>query len=504
MKLRYFIVIFFMIAVCIGDLEVSIAADVAAAKANVDWSKVTGISKTQLTLQVVVNPPLRRGSPIHDNAWKALQDLHSDFVRYAFWFPYPKLGVAELEAPSSTQTHWDFSLMDPLMEDFFKANAGHSTVMTVSTIPQWMFRTTDRVAYAADPDETVWNYEQGSEVRDASFKEVADYYARVAGWYTAGGFTDELGQRHESPYHYKIEYWEVLNEPEYEHAIDAATYTRLYDETANAVRVVTPEIKFVGMSLAEPSKNPQFFEYFLNHANHKAGVPLDMISYHFYAVPKPDESPEVQQHTFFDRADNFLDIVRYIESIRNRLSPETRTDINETGCISAEDLSQGESGHVVHPIPNSYWNLCGATYAYLFAGLASQGIDVLGASQLLGYPTQFPSVSLLDWKTGKPNARYWVLLMLHDNFNPGDRLMDTRIDLASVFAQGFITADGKHKILLINKRDRNVEVSLPGTTGGLEVHVDQVTGFNPPASALVKADRVDLRGLSVMVVTMPQ
>ena len=60
-------------------------------------------------------------------------------------------------------------------------------------------------------------------------------------------------------------------------------------------------------------------------------------------------------------------------------------------------------------------------FAYLYAGLAEQGIDVLGASQLVGYPTQFPSVTLLDWNTGLPNARYRILELLHNNFGPGDR-----------------------------------------------------------------------------------
>ena len=32
-----------------------------------------------------------------------------------------------------------------------------------------------------------------------------------------------------------------------------------------------------------------------------------MISYHFYAVPAADETPEIQQHTSFDQADRFLD-----------------------------------------------------------------------------------------------------------------------------------------------------------------------------------------------------
>ena len=94
----------------------------------------------------------------------------------------------------------------------------------------------------------------------------------------------------------------------------------------------------MGMSLAEPHKNPQFFEYFLNPGNHAPGIPLDIISYHFYAVPEADEPSEAMPFTFFAKADGFLNLVRSIDSIRQRLSPGTKTDINETGCILASDI----------------------------------------------------------------------------------------------------------------------------------------------------------------------
>ena len=116
--------------------------------------------------------------------------------------------------------------------------------------------------------------------------------------------------------------------------------------------------------------------------------------------------------------------MRYIESIRRRLSPETKTTIDELGVISADDTAQDQPGHVAKPIENSYWNLAGAMYAYIFGELTKIGIDVAGESQLVGFPTQFPSVSMVDWNNGKPNARYWVLKLLHDNFGPGDKLVE--------------------------------------------------------------------------------
>ena len=92
-----------------------------------------------------------------------------------------------------------------------------------------MFKTAEPVKYPADPDEVTWNYTPGTELRDPSGKELGDYYARLVNWYVNGGFTDELGQRHESGHRFKIAYWEVLNEPDFEHETTPEQYTARYD-----------------------------------------------------------------------------------------------------------------------------------------------------------------------------------------------------------------------------------------------------------------------------------
>jgi hypothetical protein len=473
------------------------AACAFAQRIDVQWDKVERVSKTTATLQVVVNPPLRRGSPIHDRVFSELERLGADYVRYVPWLPYPKLAVAELEPPANGKTSWDFSLIDPMTVDFLNATKGHPVILNFSTIPQWMFKTAEPVKYPADPDEVFWNYTQGRELRDPSGKELGDYYARLVSWYANGGFADELGQRHESGHHFKIAYWEVLNEPDFEHETTPEQYTARYDAIAAAVRAAAPEIKFVGMALAAPSDNPRMFEYFLDPRNHRPGIPLDMISYHFYATPPADESPAVQQFTFFDQADRFIATVRYIEAIRLRLSPATQTTVDEIGSILAGDpnLKTG--------IPDSYWNLSGACYAYVFGQLAGLGIDVAGESQLVGYPTQFPSVSMVDWSTGAPNARLRVLELLKNNFHPGDRIVKTASGSSAVYTLGMISPKGERKLLLVNKRDRDIELTLSGRATEVE-YVDQTTKGSAPGRQALNAAKLTLRGLSVAAVTMAE
>jgi Glycosyl hydrolases family 39 len=424
-------------------------------------------------------------------------------VRYVPWLPYPGLGVAELQPPADSKTSWDFSLIDPMTIDFLEATKGHPVILNFSTIPQWMYKTEKRVPYPADPDKAAWDYEQGTELRDASAKEVADYYARLLSWYTKGGFTDEFGKKHESGYHYSIPYWEVLNEVDSEHQTTPENYTKIYDVTVAAMRAVDPSIKFVGMAVALPSQNPAFFEYFLNPKNHNPGVPLDYISYHFYASPNLGETPEVQQYTFFAQADGFLNVVRYIEAIRQRLSPETGTMINELGSIAAEDGAQGDPGYVFKPIPNSYWHLSSALYAYVFGELSKLGIDVAGESQLVGYPTQYPSVSMVNWENGKPNARFWVLRLLKDKFGPGDKIADSSLDTGDIYALPVVTPAGARRFLLINKREREAQVEIPGGTGARMEYVDLTTDGSPSATTQLHSDKVRLGGYSVAVITLP-
>ena len=69
-------------------------------------------------------------------------------------------------------------------------------------------------------------------------------------------------------------------------------------------------------------------------------------------------------------------------------------------------------------------------YADLFIELSRLQIDVIGESQLIGATTQFPSVSMMDWTTNKPNARFWVLKLIKDSFHPGDKLVETTLGLS--------------------------------------------------------------------------
>jgi hypothetical protein len=466
-----------------------------APQLTIHWDKPTVVSKTTPTLQVVVNPPLRPGEALGVASYKAVKELGADYVRYVPWLPYPRLAVAELEPPTAQKTSWDFSAIDPMTKDFLAATDGHSPVMNFSTSPNWLYKTDKPVTYPADPNKVVWNYTQGTELRDPTGKELGDYYGRLVSWYVNGGFMDENGVRHESGYHYKFPVWEVLNEVESEHQMTPEQYTKRYDAIVEGIHRVSPETRFMGMALSGEN-DPRYFEYFLNHANHKAGIPLDFISYHFYAGPSATQTLEDWQYTFFDQAGGFISRVRYIENIRKRLSPETKTDLDELGVILPTDNKAGDD----EPPPAAYWNLAGSLYAYLFIEMSKLQIDILGESQMVGYPTQYPSVIMMDWTRNLPNARFWVLKLIKDNFHPGDQLVETRINSGDLDAQAYITPGGR-KLLLENKRNWAVEVPIEGADKATALTVDEQTGDSPARAVKPANGKIKLEQFAVTVVS---
>ena len=69
---------------CVADVD-----DDKTPSVEVDWEKVLRVSQTTTTLQVVVNPLLRREFPVSKQIYKSLSELNADYVRYVPWYVSP-------------------------------------------------------------------------------------------------------------------------------------------------------------------------------------------------------------------------------------------------------------------------------------------------------------------------------------------------------------------------------------------------------------------------------
>jgi len=295
--------------------------------------------------------------------------------------------------------------------------------------------------------------------------------------------------------------WEMFNEMDLGgHAISPQVYTMMYDAIALGIKQVQPKTEFVGLALGSTTTDMStalsWLEYFLNTSNHHSNAPLDWISYHYYALPN-SRNNSVEFEEFFTAADTFLHEVAQIQAIRKRLAPWVKTTVDELGVILPNDNAPNPGA-----IPNIYWNAAGAMYAYIFGNIIEQGIEVLGESQLIGYPTQYPSVSMMDWVTGKPNARYWVLYLLHNSFHVGDHLVSSSCSNSTLlYAQGFLTSKGK-SVLLINKTNQAVNVVVKNIGGGELSIVDESTYENPPMVISLTNSTFSLSAFAVAVLVL--
>jgi hypothetical protein len=70
---------------------------------SVNWTAQDYILHTTPTFQIVTNPLVsRQFSPISKEIFANLKQLNAEYARYAVWYPYPKLAVAELDPPSGS------------------------------------------------------------------------------------------------------------------------------------------------------------------------------------------------------------------------------------------------------------------------------------------------------------------------------------------------------------------------------------------------------------------
>jgi hypothetical protein len=201
----------------------------------------------------------------------------------------------------------------------------------------------------------------------------------------------------------------------------------------------------------------EYFTYFLNKSNHAAGIPLDYVSYHWYGTANGHSVNKTSGQWvgwwLFEQADAMLVQAAKLQAIVNQLSPSTKVNVDEIGSLYG-------CGDVLGA-DRSYFNGVGAVYAYVYSELAELGVEIMAASQLVGYgypseyPRQiwpspgmnssqingcvpgpgspgcvnspgalernnFPCVTMLSWVDGSGTARFWTLKMMIDLLGGAD------------------------------------------------------------------------------------
>jgi hypothetical protein len=490
----------------------AVAADGAAA-VKAKWTEVTRVAPTVPTTQMLNHRYSLRDSPIHAPFWAALKDLKTDYTRLQLWFSITNTAVPELKEPTATETFWDFTYMDQLMADFY-ANTSGKHHINMGTIPRWMFDVAP-VELPKEAGASFYKYTEGTKgtlLKDPTGKQFAEYQARIYQWYTQGGFTDELGKYHKSGHQYKIDFWDVCNEPDFENGITVEQYTKIYDAVTEAIHKIDHNVQFFGPEVS--GSEVPWAKYFLDPKNHKEGsLPITWFTFHNYAEAKDDPS------TWHDRyftapaggptdgisAAALAERTREVLRIRDELSPRTKVSIDELGTFvnvkEGEEACRADEPYSAYrPL---YWNASGANWAANFIMAQNLGLPLISMSQMIGYPTQCPSISMFDKDTARPNAHYWVLHLISHNFGPGDKLVATETGTDDLIAQASITRAGR-KLLLVNTTDHPFTIDVSGAFSGGSLRtktVDERTAEQAPRGDTLSGTSITLAPFAVSVVS---
>ena len=343
---------------------------------------------------------------------------------------------------------------------------------------------------------------------------ISKYYQRLIQYYAKGGFYDEFGEfvENPNPKRLNINMWEVFNEPESEHSHTAEEYTLEYDYVAAALVDEIPDIEIVGLALCRHGDSAEeWLNTFLNASNHKVinghKPKIDWISYHQYAHCNSVNPSDFNECFFSGKsgsADAFILEVQKHNEIKKRLAPHVKTTIDEIGTMASGTL------------PNVYWNAAAAYNTYLYLKLIKENIEVIGWSQLTAYPAikalglepRDPSVAMLNYTSGKGNARYWALKLMIENTNIGDKLVATAGLNEAFYAQGFLSSDKANKVVVLLNKDtakQTIQLDFVGMAdrGYCQTYtIDEKTGDNEPREANVPKGKikVELSSFAVAVV----
>ena len=322
----------------------------------------------------------------------------------------------------------------------------------------------------------------------------------------------EFGQYHHSGYNFTFGYLEILNEidlrPHIWFSNDPVANTRryisLYDGVASVVRKNHPTIKFVGNCLAGrgDQDNGVVWRTFLNQSEHRPGTPWppEAVSWHMYAVMAHGKPWSEWPSYLVAQARGYLPACEFVSKLIKQLSPTTMIFADEIGICNScgGPIAEMNAPSLLGMGGNtSWWNLHSAIYAMWHGELSAAGVDMLGASQFVGYPSAAYSgngiqpfegdadatgncfdMTMVDWTTGAGNARWWTLKMLNDamGFELKHPLPSTVQLTTDVYARGFRPAGGtrfpgptNHTIVIASLVNTTRQVFVPDAKGGAPI-----------------------------------
>ena len=338
----------------------------------------------------------------------------------------------------------------------------HSVAIQIATSPSWVWNNgTDPKTLPENPwvypSGNMGAYNKGTTLVDETCKPLAEYVSRVVSHYTAGGHNDSCSHWHPSGLYYN---WSVVSfYNENEHNMGGPRYTRCWDQLRPLVEKISPGTILEGPETVSSTNevgagnSGDYLDYFIDPKNHDDNRAPELLSFHWAVVGgMPD-----QYNAAIEQVDTIVDgHVKPLVALRDKVAPKTEMALNEyiffinDWCDPDDarrvfetypDIASDKSHPHPHPHPHQLgargscpnwadsrangsvvganrrtlgWSASAAHFAYGYAKLALQGFKYVGLDDLAcgPWPDNEPAVTGIDWQTGEPMARFFVVRQL--------------------------------------------------------------------------------------------
>lgn len=342
-----------------------------------------------------------------------------------------------------TREDWDFTSLDLLVGDVFRAGA--RPVIDIGYMPDWM-----------------WQCSSGTPL-DPTFTAFGEYAARLVAYYNQGSFVAEDGRTIRNPAgtSRRVDTWELWNEPNFQTLachppntpgarvppITSAQYLAMWNAAAPRMRAADPTIRLAGPSTSAgvTGQNPDYLPLLMKSATIKP----DIATFHGYGSYTADET----DGCLFDNAPpagracfqgGIPLLVQGLRQVR-AWAPRAETWITEVNVLA----SYGND-----PLARN-WNALGTAWqASAFVRLGTEG-----ASALFHYSFVHPGgnqFSVLDWTKGpdfaSPLLAYWTGYHLARLFPPGSEILKATSTQNGIDTLAVKLRNGEVHVLVVNRK----------------------------------------------------
>lgn len=389
----------------------------------------------------------------HPAAMKPLGDLEPHHIN---------VQLLNNVAPQTGPDTWDFTKADTMVQPIL-AIGDQSPLLQISNAPEFMYDSTTK------------------KLRDATYKEFADYCANLVRYYNKGGFTVN-GATYRSASNTPITWWGIYNEPNINN-VTADEYWKIYNTVTKAMLTVDPSIQFVALELSDWGSEPQKF---LPPLLANATEPINALATHYYGGC----NQKLTDQQVMDAVATFVDHVKYLRSTLDANAatngvPIWVTENNVNADYNNNGMSACNSGQTFTADARGSSAFFAGWRPYVYSQLSSAGISGLWHWSYHG-DAQYGEYN----DTGnRLQLSYWVDYYLsHLLGNTGAKVLPVQWSGASsVEAMAVERPDGSRVVMLAN-RDVADATTNNGTGVPKTVTLDISALGNITSASLVTID----------------